>query len=49
MAANCTNSGRPLQVPRRILSTENYLLANAPKVEIGEPKELVKERIIRFG
>ena len=28
---------------------EDYLLANAPKVEIGEPKELVKERIIRIG
>ena len=28
---------------------EDYLLANAPKVEIGEPKELVKERIIRVG
>ena len=28
---------------------EDYLLANAPKVEIGEPKELVKERIIRLG
>ena len=27
---------------------EDYLLANAPKVEIGEPKELVKERIIRL-
>jgi hypothetical protein len=23
---------------------EDYLLANAPKVEIGEPKELIKER-----
>ena len=28
---------------------EDYLLANAPKVEIGDPKELVKERIIRLG
>ena len=28
---------------------EDYLLANAPKVEIGEPKELVKERVIRLG
>ncbi len=28
---------------------EDYLLAHAPKVEIGEPKELVKERIIRLG
>ena len=28
---------------------EDYLLANAPKVEIGEPKELVKERIIKIG
>ena len=28
---------------------EDYLLANAPKVEIGEPKELVKERIIRLA
>ena len=28
---------------------EDYLLANAPRVEIGEPKELVKERIIRLG
>ena len=27
---------------------EDYLLANAPRVEIGEPKELVKERIIRL-
>lgn len=27
---------------------EDYLLAHAPKVEIGEPKELVKERIIRL-
>ncbi len=26
---------------------EVYLLAHAPKVEIGEPKELVKERILR--
>ena len=28
---------------------EDYLLANAPKVEIGEPKELVKERVIRLS
>ena len=28
---------------------EDYLLAHAPKVEIGESKELVKERIIRLG
>ena len=28
---------------------EAYLLAHAPKVEIGEPKELVKERVIRLG
>ena len=28
---------------------EDYLLSNAPKVEIGEPKELVRERIIRLG
>ena len=28
---------------------EDYLLAHAPKIEIGEPKELVKERIIRLG
>ena len=27
---------------------EEYLLANAPKVEIGAPKELVKERIIKL-
>ena len=25
---------------------EDYLLANAPKVEIGEPKELIEERIL---
>ena len=25
---------------------EDYLLANAPKVEIGEPKELIKERML---
>jgi hypothetical protein len=25
---------------------EDYLLANAPKIEIGKPKELVRERII---
>ena len=30
-------------------AAEDYLLANAPKIEIGEPKELVKERIIRLG
>ena len=30
-------------------TAEDYLLANAPKVEIGAPKELVKERIIRLG
>ena len=30
-------------------AAEDYLLANAPKVEIGEPKEFVKERIIRAG
>ena len=30
-------------------AAEDYLLAHAPKVEIGEPKELVKERIIRLG
>ena len=29
--------------------TEDYLLANAPRIEIGEPKELVKERIIRLA
>ena len=29
-------------------AAEDYLLAHAPKVEIGEPKELVKERIIRL-
>ena len=28
---------------------EDYLLAHAPRVTIGEPKELVKERIIRLG
>ena len=27
---------------------EDYLLSNAPKVEIGEPKELIKERILRL-
>ena len=27
---------------------EDYLLANAPEIEIGEPKELVKERVIRL-
>ena len=30
-------------------AAEDYLLANAPKIEIGAPKELVKERIIRLG
>ena len=30
-------------------AAEDYLLANAPKIEIGEPKELVKERVIRLG
>ena len=30
-------------------AAEDYLLAHAPKVEIGEPKELVKERIIRLS
>ena len=30
-------------------AAEDYLLANAPKIEIGEPKELVRERIIRLG
>ena len=30
-------------------AAEDYLLAQAPKIEIGEPKELVKERIIRLG
>lgn len=29
-------------------AAEDYLLAHAPKVEIGEPKELIKERIIRL-
>ena len=29
-------------------AAEDYLLAHAPRVEIGEPKELVKERIIRL-
>ena len=28
---------------------EDYLLAHAPKVEIGEPREVVRERIIRLG
>jgi len=28
---------------------EDYLLANAPKVEIGEPKEKVVERVIRLS
>jgi len=27
---------------------EDYLLAHAPKIEIGTPKELVKERVIRL-
>ena len=27
---------------------EDYLLAHAPKIEIGEPKELVEERVIRL-
>lgn len=30
-------------------AAEDYLLAHAPKIEIGEPKELVRERIIRLG
>ena len=30
-------------------AAEDYLLANAPKIEIGEPKELVRERIIRLS
>ena len=30
-------------------AAEDYLLANAPKIEIGEPKELVKERVITIG
>ena len=30
-------------------AAEDYLLAHAPKVTIGEPRELVKERIIRLG
>ena len=29
-------------------AAEDYLLAHAPKIEIGEPKELVKERVIRL-
>ena len=37
-------SGKELEA-----KAEDYLLAHAPKVEIGEPKELVKERIIRLG
>ena len=28
---------------------EDYLLSRAPKIEIGEPKELVKERVIRLS
>ena len=31
-----------------VIVPEDYLLANAPRVEIGDPKELVKERIIRL-
>ena len=27
---------------------EDYLLANAPKIEIGAPKELIKERVLRL-
>ena len=27
---------------------EDYLLANAPKIEIGEPKELIKERVLHL-
>ena len=27
---------------------EDYLLANAPKIETGEPKELIRERVIRL-
>ncbi len=30
-------------------AAEDYLLANAPKISIGAPKELIKERIIRLG
>ena len=30
-------------------AAEDYLLVHAPKLEIGEPKELVKERVIRIG
>jgi len=30
-------------------AAEEYLLAHAPKIEIGEPKELVRERVIRVG
>ena len=30
-------------------AAEDYLLAKAPKIEIGEPKELVHERIIRLA
>ena len=30
-------------------AAEDYLLANAPKVYIGAPKALVKERVIRLG
>ena len=30
-------------------AAEDYLLAHAPKIEIGEPKELVKERVIRLA
>ncbi len=30
-------------------AAEDYLLANAPRVGIGAPKELVKERVIKLG
>ena len=30
-------------------AAEDYLLAHAPKIEIGDPKELVKERVIRLS
>jgi threonine dehydrogenase-like Zn-dependent dehydrogenase len=30
-------------------AAEDYLLANAPKISIGTPKELIKERIIRLN
>ena len=45
-AAGC-RSGRYYRAQAAQAARE-YLLANAPKVEIGEPKELVKERIIRL-